>query len=87
MANRLSDFVSEERQAARDFLAAKDRLHALRAEWDAGGYSGTLTEQGAFEGDNADVTEDQVAAVIGVTLDGLDTWLSSGHATNLYSII
>jgi hypothetical protein len=33
------------------------------------------------------VTEDQVAAVIGVTLDGLDTWLASGHNTNLYALL
>jgi hypothetical protein len=87
MSNRPSDFVTQERQASRDLLAAKDRLHALRAEYDAAGYSGTLTDQGAFVGDNADVTEAEVAAVIGVTLDALDAWLASGHGTNLYAII
>lgn len=85
--SRPSDWVSEERQASRDFLAAKDKLHALRAEFDASGYSGQLTALGAFEGENADVTEDECTAVIGVTLDGLDTYLAAGHATNYYSII
>lgn len=84
--SRSKQFVSDTRQASIDLIASIDRMRALRREWDALGYSGTLDAAGVFTGDNADVTEPDIAAVIGTTLDAIDGLLQTGHYTNLYRL-
>lgn len=84
--NRPSDFVTEVRQMSTDLLQRINGMDALRREWDGLDYLHTLTEQGGFEGSNADVDVDDIAAVIGTTLDALNELLNSGHRTNLLGI-
>jgi hypothetical protein len=84
--NRPSDFVTEVRQMSTDLLQRINGLDALRREWDGLDYLHTLTEQGGFEGSNADVDVDDIAAVIGTTLDALNELLATGHRTNLLAI-
>lgn len=82
---RPSDFVSLVRQETTNLLTSIDRLHALKAEWDALDYGNSLPEE-AFAGTNADVDRAAIAAVIGTTLSALDGLLAAGHATNLYKV-
>jgi len=85
MANRPSDFVSQTRDLATTLLQTINGLDALRKEWDGMNYLDTLPPE-AFEGANSDVTKDEIAAVIGTTLDALNALLDEGHATNLYNV-
>lgn len=85
MAARASDFVTELRQATTAMIDDLDKLRALRREWDAVGYSGTITAAGGFEGANADIDEAKLASVF-TTLAALETLLAAGHATNLYGV-
>lgn len=86
MANRPSDFVTEVRQVSTVLLQTVNGLDALRREWDGLDYLHTLTDEGGFEGSNADVDVDDIAAVIGTTLDAINELLNSGHRTNLLSV-
>lgn len=84
--NRPSDFVTEIRQLSTVFLQTVNGMDSLRREWDGLDYLHSLTESGAFEGSNSDVDVDDIAAVIGTTLDAINALLNSGHRTNLLNI-
>lgn len=86
MANRPSDFVTELRQVSTVLLQTVNGMDALRREWDGLDYLNTLTQDDAFTGSNADVDVDDIAAVIGTTLDAINELLNSGHRTNLLSV-
>lgn len=86
MANRPSDFVSEVRQMSTILLQTMNGLDALRREWDGMDLGNTLTDEGAFEGENSDVDVSDISAVIGTTLDALNGLLNAGHRTNLLSV-
>jgi hypothetical protein len=86
MANRPSDFVTEVRQLSTALLQTINGMDALQKEWFGLDYLHTLTEQGGFEGSNADGDVDDIAAVIGTTLDALNELLATGHRTNLLGI-
>jgi plastocyanin domain-containing protein len=86
MANRPSDFVTEVRQVSTALLQTVNGLDALRREWDGLDYLNTITGEGGFEGSNSDVDVDDIAAVIGTTLDAINELLNSGHRTNLLGI-
>jgi hypothetical protein len=82
---RPSDWISETRQRyVTALIEARDAGNALRAEWDAGNYGNTLTEED-FAGANSDVTLAEMTAVIGPTLDGLNDFFQAGHGSNLYA--
>lgn len=83
---RQSDFVTLVRQHDAALIGVLDALNALRREWDSAGYSGTMPPE-AFEGSNSDVTEAEIAAVIGTTLDAINALLAEGHGSNLYAIL
>jgi hypothetical protein len=86
MAGRPSDFVTEVRQLSTALLQTINGMDALQKEWFGLDYLHTLTDEGGFEGANADVDVDDIAAVIGTTLDALNELLNSGHRTNLLSV-
>lgn len=86
MANRPSDFVTELRQVSTVLLQTVNGMDALQKEWFGLDYLHTLTAEGAFEGANSDVDVDDIAAVIGTTLDAINALLNSGHRTNLLSV-
>lgn len=83
---RPSDFVSEVRQLATALLQTVNGMDALRKEWDGMDYLNTITDAGGFAGANADVDVDDIAAVIGTTLDALNELLNAGHRTNLLAV-
>lgn len=83
---RQADFVTLVRQDSQQLITVLDSMNALRREWDSAGYLGNMPPE-AFEGDNAGATEDEIAAVIGTTLDALNALMASGHLTNLYSVL
>lgn len=85
MAQRQSDWISLTRQEATALIDTVDRLTALRQEWDGLDYLNTLTDED-FAGTNTDVTIDEMAAVIGTTLDAIRALLAQGHYTNLATV-
>ena len=70
---------------SQNLLKTVHRLRALRNEWDSLD-AGTVITDSMIGGDNNGITKAQVAAVIGTTVDSLNTLLNSGHATNLYKL-
>jgi hypothetical protein len=85
MAARQSDWISLTRQQATALIETVDQLNALRAEWTGLDYGNTLTEED-FAGANSDVTQEEIAAVIGVTLDAINALWAQGHLTNLLQV-
>jgi hypothetical protein len=85
MAARQSDWISLTRQQATMLIDTVDQLNALRKEWDGLDYGNTLTDED-FAGSNSDVTKDEIAAVIGTTLDAINALWSQGHLTNLLTV-
>ena len=80
-----SDFISNSRAASGALITAIDQLRALRKSSDALNLAETLVPDD-FAG-NTDVDTADVMAVIGTTLDAIETLLAQGHATNLYNLM
>jgi hypothetical protein len=83
---RQSGFVTEARQAARQFWQAHQTLEKLQAEWNALDY-GTTLEEAAFGGENAPLSAADVGAVVFATADAVRGLLGAGHATNLAKLL
>ena len=95
ISNR-SDFISNVRAAATELLDARDKLQALRWQWDkemgialedatgsdpeAEGY-----DAGDFSGSNAGLRKADVTAVF-TSADALDVLLDAGHGTNFQKV-
>lgn len=86
---RKADFVSEARQAARQFWAAVNTLKAMQREWNALDYGNTLDDEGdtAFIGEHAGLTPVDVGAVVFDTANAIETVLNAGHATNVATLL
>lgn len=81
---QISDHVTMVRQNARKILDGVEELDNLKAEWDALGLSGTLTED-TFQGENEGLAEADIAGVY-TTHAALKALFAQGHATNLYKV-
>lgn len=83
--SRESDYITEARQANRELWNAINTLVALQREWNALDYGNTLDD---FQGENADLTKEQVGAVIFDTANAIvSNVLSAGHATNMAKLL
>lgn len=84
MANP-QDFISRYRLSVTSWLTALNELLALREQYDALGYSDTLTEED-FAGANTDITKADLVAAVG-SIEAMNGFFESGfHNTTLYKL-
>jgi len=79
-----NNFITREVTTAENLINAVNEFDALRREWDAQGYSASITDED-IQGDNAHVSAAQLAAGF-TTLEALKAVLAAGHWTNLYNL-
>ena len=86
--NETNQFVSEVRREAERVIDGIQNLRKLRDKADALSYlSGeTVLQDADIGGENEGKTVADVTAVLGTTLENLETLLTDGHATNLHKL-
>jgi hypothetical protein len=68
-----------------NYLRVFETLEGLRAQYDALGYSSTLTEED-FAGPNADIDLAALQSAV-ASVEAIGGFLDTGHSTNLYKLI
>lgn len=92
-----SDIITNIRQETSTILEALESLNGLRKDWDAGMSTWIIDASGDdptdpnyephdFAGINEGLMKADISAVIGTTLDAINTLLASGHRTNMTKI-
>lgn len=83
---RKSDFITQARQAARNFWDAYHTFLKLQAEWNGQDYGSTL-DSDDFTGENVGLTAANIGAVVFDTANAIKTSMDAGHATNVTNIL
>lgn len=78
-------YVTKVRTEATNLIVTLNKLRALRNKMDALNLAQNINDAD-IGGDNAGLTNAQITAVLGTTLEAFEGLLSSGHATNLHTI-
>ena len=78
-------FVTQVSTQAANLINTLHKLRALRSKYDALDLGNTLV-QDDIGGDNEGILIADVTAVLGNTLEALESLLSTGHSTNLHKI-
>ena len=78
-------FVTQVSTQAANLIATLQKLRALRSKYDALDLGNTLS-QDDIGGDNEGILIPEITAVLGNTLEALETLMAAGHATNLHKI-
>jgi hypothetical protein len=69
--NQISNHIARQQQAVTELIKQIDALRALNEEYVALGLSGVLPPENV---------------AVYTSLGSLETWLDTGHATNLYAV-
>ena len=78
-------FVTQVSTQAANLISTLQKLRALRSKYDALDLGNTLV-QDDIGGDNEGILIAEITAVLGNTLEALETLMTAGHATNLHKI-
>lgn len=82
---RQSGYISLARQRTRDFWNAYQALRAMQDEWHANDFTNTLI---TFEGENAELVNTDISAVIFDTMDEVKASIfDTAHKTNLAKLL
>lgn len=85
--SRPNDYVTEARQASKEFVAAYKRLIAAQDEWTALDYGNTLTAEDLY-GDNIGIDPAWVGSVVFDTATAVKAEImDTGHGTNLFRLV
>ena len=77
------------RQVSTELLGAIDKLNAIRATWDAGMSTWIKDKEDKDKGDfgqHEGIKKQDIADVLGTTLDAINELMTEGHRTNLEKI-
>lgn len=80
-----NSFITKVRTQSTNLLQTLHHLRGLRNKYDALDLGNTLS-QDDIGGDNDGILIADVTAVLGNTLEALETLMTAGHSTNLHKI-
>lgn len=85
--SRKSDFVHDVETNVTTLIDAYNALRANKREWVALDYGGSnlITPQD-LEGASTGASVEDIANLLGTTVDAIEALLAQGHATNLYKV-
>ena len=78
-------FVTQVSTQAANLINTLNKLRALRNKYDALDLGNTLVQED-IGGDNEGIVIAEITAVLGSTLEALETLMAAGHASNLHKI-
>lgn len=85
--SRMNDYVTEARQASKEFVTAYKRLIAAQDEWTAMDYGNTMAADDMY-GDNIGIDPAWVGSVVFDTATAVkEQIMDTGHSTNLYRLV
>ena len=79
-------FAVRLRMASTNLLESVNDMRGLKAEWSAAGYLDGLEDSDMIN-ENAGITNGQLSAVVGTTLQAIEVLLAAGHSTNLHKLL
>lgn len=80
-----SQWITKYRETITSYLNVFNALTSLREQYDALAYGTTLTEED-FAGPNSDIDLAALTSAV-ASVEAIDGFMASGHATNLYKLI